>query len=1227
MKCPRCDFLNPAGSKFCNQCGMQLFISSIDDDHLTFAQSHLPDEMRVRISSSCIEGERKHVTVLFSDISGFTALSEALDPEELTELINTCFDSLIKVIYKYEGTIDKFIGDCIMVLFGAPIAHEDDPERSVLTAFEILGALDRFNEEQRVNLSIHIGINSGIVIAGGVGSDLRMDYTVMGDTVNVAERLMGVAKDEILVSESVFAKTKHMFEMHKIKPLKLKGKAKKVTAYRVIGIKEKPERKRGIVEFLSPLVGRKKELQQFNSISQQVQKGSAAAVAIIGEAGIGKSRLIEEFRRRENGNAQWLIGRCKYLGRTLPFQVFRDHIHSYFGISEYEHIMDMRKKIKTKAQSLFKRKTNHYLPYLYLFLSLDIPESIQDKVKYLDPEHLQLEQFVTVKALFREISKRRPLILCFEDMYWIDAESLELIKFLSEGLKDMPILFLLETRPKKQSMLRKIKKDIKKALKEQYVEMRLQPFTSKEALSMIKTLIKISGYEDSICSVIFEKSEGNPFYIEEIIRSLMDSDILKKKNGVWQFAKSKSSFEVPDSVEAVIGSRIDRLSDNEKYLLSQASVIGKSFPHAILQSLNADNQIDQALKTLIHREFIIERNVASFPQSERGTCGQKGSTAQDLSDKEYMFKHVLIRDVAYRGLLKRKRRRIHRKVAKSIEEIFKKRIPEYYESLAYHYYHGEVFEKSYNYYKKAGNAAKELYRNSTAIECYSKAMKVHKKLFPNNKEEKAELFGNIADVEAIRGDYDGALAKYNSAIMLYATVEKKADMKRKIANMFVNRSEYNKAIASYDEAIVMLQEKTFSSILSETLIDFAWLLNMRKGDHARAKEMTTKALANLERSNEPIIYAKGINTLGSICYNMSNYDEALGYYQETLKVYETLNNKRGIGYASNNIGLIYRNKGEFSVALAYNSRYLAISEEIGDRKGIGIACNNMGGLYHDNGKMDTALKYYRRYLAIAEEIGYKRGVCIAYGNIGIVYRKKGKLNKALEYYERYLDISEEIGYRQGICLASNYIGVAHFYKGEYKIALDHLRRYLSISEGIDYKRGVADACFNIGRIYGELGKYKYAEKYLMKAKKSFTEMGSNLAKIFASLSELRIAEGNYEPAIELAKKALSSSEGAEKPTREIFALRVLGKALAHNNTTEALRCIRKAVALAKKGKREHELGISLYELGKLLVHAGELKKAKRHLTDARTLFKKLGLQVWRKKATMAIREVKHAGGQ
>jgi class 3 adenylate cyclase/predicted ATPase len=1197
---------------------MKLFISAIEDDHLSFAQSHLPDEMREKISSLSIEGERKNVTVLFSDISGFTALSERLDPEELTELINRCFDSLIKVIYKYEGTIDKFIGDCIMAIFGAPIAHEDDAERSVFTAFEILGALDRFNEEQGVNLSMHIGINSGVVIAGGVGSDLRMDYTVMGDTVNVAERLMSTAQDEILVSESVFAKTKHVFEMHKIEPLTLKGKAKKINAYRVIGIKEKADRKRGMQESLTPFVGREKELQQLGSIFKKVQKGSAAAVALIGEAGVGKSRLIEEFRKQGEGKAQWLIGRCRYLGRTLPFQAFRDHLHSYFDISEYEHLMDTRRKIKTKAHSLFKRKTNHYLPYFYLFLSLDIPESISDKVKYLDPEHLQLEQFITVKALFRELSKQRPLILCIEDMYWIDHESLELIKFLAEGLKDMPVLFLLETRPKEESMLAKVKGEIKTAFRERYVEMRLKPFTSKEGLSMVKSFIGISGYRDSICNTIFEKSEGNPFYIEEIIHSLMDAELLKKKNGMWQLTKKTASFEVPDSVEAVIRSRIDRLSDNEKKLLSQASVIGKSFPHPILQRLNADEQIDGALRTLIGREFIIRRNVAAHGESQEGIHGWNGSAVQYHSDVEYMFKHVLIRDVAYQGLLKKKRKKIHREVAKSIEEIFRKRAPEYYESLAFHYYQGDVFEKSYHYYKKAGNTAKELYRNSTAIECYSKAMKIHKRLFPDNDEEKAELLANIGDVDAIRGDYDNALEKYNSAVRRYTAVEKRADIKRKIANMFFNKSEYNRAIASYGEAIAMLQEKTFSSILSEILIDFAWLLSMRKGDHAHAKEMTTKALTNLVKDKQPIIYAKGINTLGGICYNMSNYDEALKYYQETLHVYETLNNKRGIGHASNNLGLIYRNKGEFNIALAYNARYLSVSEEIGDRKGLGIACNNRGGLYHDKGELNTALKYYRRYLTIAEEIGYKRGVCIAYGNIGIVYRKKGKLAKALEYYERCLAISEEIGYRQGICLASNYIGIAYFYKGEYDIALRHLRRYLSISEGIDYKSGIADACFNIGRIYGELGKHKSAEKYLMRAKEVFTETGGNCGKVFATLSELKIVEGNYQAAIELAKKALSLSEGGEKTPKESFTLRVLGKALAHGNTAEALRYLRKAVTLAKREKRDHELGISLYELGEVLADTGKLKEAKRHLTEARALFKKLGLPVWRKKVTKAL---------
>ena len=1219
MKCQKCSFDNPKGSKFCNQCGTPLIISSIEKDHLHLAQSHLPRKLRKKISSLRIEGERKNVTVLFADISGFTALSEKLDPEEVIELINRCFKVLIDVIYKYEGTIDKFIGDCIMALFGAPITHEDDPERAVRTSLEIMGALDRFNEEHGTKLSIHIGINSGTVIAGGVGSDLRMDYTVMGDTVNLADRLMEEAKDEILVSESVYKKTNYLFEMRGLESVKVKGKTKRIKPYRVIGIKGIPKHKRGISELYSPLVGREKEFEKIKSALNKVLQGNGVVLTLIGEAGLGKSRTIEEMRKECGEKTVWLSGRSFSYGRTIPFWVILEQIRTYLGVGEFTPEFEVIKRLKRETKRLFGDRTDEYLPYLSLFLSIKVPKNLEKKVKYLDCESLRLQEFVSVKAFFKEIAQNRPLILYFEDIHWIDPESIELLKFLLDGLSDSAVLFLFETRPEKETGLYNIKSYIQKIYKNRYIEIRLKPLKISDANRLIHNLLRLPSFPRILLSVILEKSEGNPFYIEEIMHSFIDADILKRKKGLWFVEEDISSFEVPDTVDAVIRSRLDRLPPEAKETMGNASVIGRNFHYCILSYITNLDSIDNAITTLESGDFILKKN--SSPHTSLVSISgddEKQSTihnSQLSSDTEYMFKHALIRDVAYKGLLKKKRRKIHRKTAEYMEDIFREKIEDYYEVLGNHYYHAEVFEKSYDYYKKAGDDAKKLYLNNVALGCYTKAIEIHKRILPYEKEKLAELYEKIGDVKVVKAEYDKACKDYKNAFHYYKAIEKKAGIRRKIGNIFFYKGEYDTAISFYEETIEMLKEHPSSLVLSETRMHYAQLLFGGKSDYQAAENMISQALAKIDEEKNPKIYAFGLNIIGNIFHFRSDYDRALKYYQKTLEIYEELSNKRRIAATSNNIGIVYRDKGELDTALKYYKRCLALSEEIGDKRGIGTASNNIGIVYWNKGELDTSLKYYKRCLVISEEISDKSGIGIASNNIGLVYCNKGELDTSLKYYKSYLAISKEIGYKIGIGKASGNIGNVYLYKGEFDTALKFYKRYLTTSEEIGYKMGIGVACFNIGGVYTEKEKFNCAEEYLERALKILIELGNkrNLPEVYSNLSELYTAEGNYKSALKFAEKTISLAQETGIKEQELFALRVMGRALSKENPEKAISYLKKSISLSKKQKMKIEMAKSSYELAKILKSLGKKKEANRYFSKSEKIFQKAGAKYWLRK--------------
>lgn len=1220
MKCSKCGFENPKGLKLCSGCGESITLS---EDR---------------------QGESINATVLSANISGFIKSPEKLSPGVDTDITSSLFENLREIVYKYEGTVEKFTDDYIMVLFGARITHEDAPERAVYSALEMLNALDRFNEEYGMNLSINIGVNSGVMI-------VDRGYTTTGDPINLAGQLMQMATDDIMVSESVYKSTAYLFEMDILKPVSIKKRAGEIIPYRVIGTRESPMPKHGAPELCAPLIGRDKEFKVMKLTLDKVMKAKSVVLSVNGEAGVGKSRLIEEFKKSTHNKVNWLSGRCLSYGKTFPFWVFLEQIRSYLGLSDFDLELESKRKLGGKAEDLFKERLDEYLPYLCVFLSIKVLEHLREKVKYLDPESLRLQEFISIQALFRDIAKNKPLILYFEDMHWIDPESLELLKFLLDGLKDAPIFFLIETRPEQETGLYNIRESIQVLFKEGYTEIDLKTLSANNAKTLIQNLLKMPEHLHDVSSLILEKSEGNPFYIEEIVRSFIESGVLKRNNGGWQITKDISSFEVPDTVDVVIRSRIDRLPHEAKEVLGRASVIGKSFPYKILSSISGKNHLRKNLNFLEDREFIVKKTDSS-------------STSGLSPDTEYRFRHILIRDVAYKGLLQKKRKEIHRKIAGCIEDIFKEKIEDYYELLAYHYYNAESFEKSYDYYKKAGDEAKERYSNNIAIECYVKAIEIHKELFPDMKRERlAELFERMGDVKELRSEYDEALKDYKNAFGYYTDTEKKAGIKRKMGDVFAEKNKYDKAISSYEKVIRMLKNIPKSPVLSETLLGYAFLLFDIKGNYQGAEKMIEQALMRIEWTKAPQIYARGIDTLGYFSWVRGNYDTALKYRKKALAIFEKLSDKRGIASALCNIGNVSCRRGESDTALRYYKKSLAVSEEIGDKKGIARNSNNIGHIYERKGEFDTALKYYEICFAISEEIGFKRGTGIASSNIGLVYREKAELDTALKYYKRYLAISEEIGDKSGIGVAFNNIGDVYHNKGKLDTALKYYKRDLAISEETGDKSGIGDALCSIGIVYKDRGKLDAALKYYKKAliifneigyksgigiarryigelhtevkrfddakeylegsEKILTEIGDriNLSKVYASLSHLNTVQEDYETALTFAEKALTFVKETGARYQEVIALRTLGKALSTEKSEKAISYLKQSISLAKKQKMQLEFAISSYELAKVIRNTKEIREAEKYTKEAKGIFKKSGANGWLKKVEGLTKEI------
>ncbi len=567
---------------------------TVVETSLTALRRQLVSLTDQKIASSAMRGERKQVTVMFADISGFTAMSEKLDPEEVRSLINACFQQLGAAIDRYDGHIDKFIGDEIMALFGAPVAHENDPERTLRAALDMMDTLEKFNREHAAHipkpLALHFGINTGLVIAGGIGTSQRQDYSVMGDTVNLAARLEGLSEaGEILVGEDTYRLTAPLFEFETLKPVKVKGKERPVRVYRLLKAKAvSGGQVRGIEGLHSPLVGRVEELAQLNECLDQVCIGRGSAVSVIGEAGMGKSRLIEELSikcRREN-QVHWTEGRALSHGESASYLVTRDVLRKLLQINQESSPREAELTLRNEIKQLFPDQGSEIYPYLAYLLEIDLDEEATQRIKYLEGEALQRQILASVQKYILARTQKSPLVMIWEDLHWADPSSLSLLETILPLTQQCALLLLLVyRRPVPDSRISIFHNTITSMLEEAHMSIELVPLTYKESGKLLDNLL---GYhflqQDGLGDQIITKAEGNPFYLEEVIRSLIDSQaIVRSKDGQnWVATPGLSEIKLPDTLQGVIMARVDQLDSQTKRVLQIASVVGRNFPYEVL---------------------------------------------------------------------------------------------------------------------------------------------------------------------------------------------------------------------------------------------------------------------------------------------------------------------------------------------------------------------------------------------------------------------------------------------------------------------------------------------------------------------------------------------------------------------------------------------------------------------------------------------------------------------
>lgn len=1105
-----------------------------------------------------MQAERRNATVMFADIAGFTSLAETMDPEKVRDLVNACFEKLVPAVDRYGGRVDKFIGDEIMAVFGAPTAHDNDPERALRTALEMQRALVDFNASRAVELGIHFGINSGLVVAGGIGTSDQHSYSVLGDAVNLAARLRDAAqRNEILVGPDTYRATSHIFDFHAVGPLRVKGKDEPVLAYKLLSIRPQPGmpgrlESRGIS---SPLVGRDSEIGVFTDCIERLLAGQGGLVSIVGEAGLGKSRLVAEVRgHARERELSWLEGRALSFSQTISYWPFLEVILADAGITPDDSEGERWAKLHRRVSTLFSEETPEILPYLASLLALEVPEGMSERVRYLDGEAMGHQVFRVMRRFFVRLARERPVVLVFEDMHWIDDSSASLVEHLLPLVREVPLLVCGISRPDAATPVARLRQVAEHDFADCFREIVLAPLSATESADLIHNLLGTSEVAPGLRDALLRKAEGNPFFVEEVIRALIDLGGLArdKATGGWRVTAQVEEIAIPDTLQGVIMARIDRLDEEMKQVLKLASVIGRSFLYRVLRALaEAERQLDRNLDELQNAELIREK--------------------RRLPELEYIFKHALVQETTYESILLQLRRELHRRVGECIEALFAGRLEEFYALLSYHYSRAEDWTKAQEYLFKAGDQAGKIAADAEALAHYQQAMAAYARAFGNRWDpiERAVLERKMGEALFRRGEHVQAreylLRALSSLGSPYPTSRSgvRLAIARQLVRQIANRILSNR---------LSRQVPDRASGVSEERCRIYWELEWV--DYFVDLERTvldTLLHSNVaEHSGLQVDVVLGLMALGTVCNAIPLHRLARYYY----------------------------------------ARAVALADEVQQPLALGQAYLGLALFEHHNlGKWESAQANYRLAYAAYWEAGHLRRWAAASGLAALLFALQGELAASLKLSREIVhvgqDAADPIAWGYGLMVLGN--GLAR--RGASDEAVSSLRQAIELFERAPDYQCTVFAAGSLARCLLERGDLEQALVLLEESEQIIARRGLRGffgVPVWTSLAQARLTEA--EQAKESAKatalkNAKQACRIALKHSRfDRGALPVVYRMLGtyewlSGRAAAAQRWWRQSVQIAEDLGARHELATTHREIGRRIGDSSHLERAETILAD------------------------------
>jgi adenylate cyclase len=951
--CASCGGANPDGTKFCGHCGspadvgeaLKTFVAGPVAERLVEAGGHIPEERRL-------------VTALFADVSGFTALADRLDPEQLLEVIDPVISELSSVVDRHGGYVEKFAGDALLALFGAPVSHEDDASRAVRVALDMHAELARVVTDlpHEAELTLHVGINSGHGIARILGSEARTDYAVLGDAVILAQRLESAAPPgETYVSETTVQLTAGEFAFEPVGELTLKGKAEPVPAWRLVG-----ERAGQEPAGEAQLIGRENELAVVAEVLTELRDARGGVLLLTGEAGIGKSRLLGATRERATAAGAHLFhARCIAYGAGIPYWPYLDLLRRAAALRADEAPHETRARLQSALTVSGAAET---APYFARLLGLPVEDA---DVAALEPEAFRRRLHESFAAWLRAVATSSAVVVALEDVHWADASSLALTGELSRLAADAPILFVVVGRPESRAELDEL------VGSRPHRAIELGPLDNA-AVRTLATDILGGAPPDELVAFVSQRTNGNPFFAQELLRALRDGGALESSDGRLTIRRGWDERQLPPTIEGVLAARIDLLPREAAALLQTASVVGRRMRVQLLQAVAGGGDLAPRLAELLRAGFL-DREVED-------------------GEELVLFHHALVQDAAYSRLLRRHQRDLHLRVAQEAERLYGSG-DHAVDLLARHLYLGGD-PKAAEYLRRAGERATRLYANAEAILHFARALE----LTPDD----VELRLQVADLHELVGDYEEALRLYEE--VREATNDVRAW--RGLAATMRKLGRYDEALTVVDAAF--RTDTLRDADIAPLWLEQGWTLSV-SGHVEQATDVLQAAILAVDGRREPVV-GRLLLQLARAETLQGQLDAALEHGVEAQRMFEDAGDVRGLATALRLLGDTYRTRGELDEAATVLRRGLELAEQTGTVEEIGNCLGNLAAVELDRGAYAEAIEYNLRAIDEFERIGHGAGRAQTYANLAWTLMHADRPEEAMSYAERAIETASAIGH-------------------------------------------------------------------------------------------------------------------------------------------------------------------------------------------------------------------------